>query len=234
MNSTQSILLVEDEDNIRNILKDALEASGYKVMTASDGEVALSFVREYFFDLVLLDVGLPGVDGFEVLSFINKEKKGVPVIMLTARGAEDDRIRGLKLGADDYIVKPFSVRELIARIEAVLRRSPERPKDGMKITVPGASLDIDNRILAFEDGSSVNLTGKEYELLAYMASHEGRVVTRDELLRRVWDVDPRMVETRSVEMTIARLREKLGSVSHLFETLRGQGYRWNTASKHKK
>lgn len=231
MNSSHSILLVEDEDDIRNILKDALEASGYKVMTASDGLSALALVREYCFDLALLDVGLPGVDGFEVLSFINKEKKGVPVMMLTARGAEDDRIKGLKLGADDYIVKPFSMRELLARIEAVLRRSPERPKDVRKIRIPGAHLDADNRVLVFADGVTTNLTGKEYELLTYMATHEGRIVTRDELLRRVWEVDPRLVETRSVEMTIARLREKLGPVSHLLETLRGQGYRWTISRK---
>lgn len=233
MSSTFSILLVEDEDDIRNILKDALEAAGYKVMASSDGLSALSMVREYFFDLVLLDVGLPGADGFEVLSVINKEKKGVPVIMLTARGAEDDRINGLKLGADDYIVKPFSIRELFARIEAVLRRSPERPKESGKVKIPGASLDAENRILSFPNGQSVGLTGKEYELLLHMVNHPGRIVTRDELLRRVWEVDPRLVETRSVEMTIARLREKLGSVSPLLETLRGQGYRWNVSRKGK-
>ena len=161
---------------------------------------------------------------------MSEERPGTPVIMLTARGEEEDRVQGLKLGADDYIVKPFSIRELIARIEAVLRRSPERPRQIREITIPGAVLDSANRLLTFEDGKTATLTAREFELLSYMATHPNRVITRDELLRRVWDMDPRLTDTRSVEMTVMRLRDKLGGkAAASLETLRSQGYRWNSS-----
>ena len=148
---------------------------------------------------------MPGADGFQVLQVMSEERPGTPVIMLTARGEEEDRVQGLKLGADDYIVTPFSIRELLARIEAVLRRSPERPRQLREIRIPGATLDSANRLITFKDG-------------------------RDELLRRVWDVDPRLTDTRSVEMTVMRLRDKLGAASASpLETLRSQGYRWNSS-----
>ncbi|MEG2248855.1 MAG: response regulator transcription factor, partial [Akkermansia sp.] len=134
----------------------------------------------------------------------------------------------LKLGADDYIVKPFSMKELIARIEAVLRRSPERPRQQVsQASIPGASLGDDHRTLRFVNGESTVLTSREYELMTYLATHPDRIITREELLRRVWNVDPRLIETRSVEMTIARLREKLKASASVLETFRGQGYRWN-------
>lgn len=173
---------------------------------------------------------MPGADGFQVLQVMSAERPGTPVIMLTARGEEEDRVQGLKLGADDYIVKPFSIRELLARIEAVLRRSPERPRQLREIRIPGASLDSANRLLTFEDGKETSLTAREFEFLTYMATHPNRVITRDELLRRVWDVDPRLTDTRSVEMTVMRLRDKLGTVAAApLETLRSQGYRWNSS-----
>lgn len=161
---------------------------------------------------------------------MSEERPGTPVIMLTARGEEEDRVQGLKLGADDYIVKPFSIRELLARIEAVLRRSPERPRQLREIRIPGATLDSANRLITFKDGRETSLTAREFEFLTYMATHPNRVITRDELLRRVWDVDPRLTDTRSVEMTVMRLRDKLGAASASpLETLRSQGYRWNSS-----
>ncbi len=150
-----------------------------------------------------------------------------PVIVLTARGDEGDRVRGLKLGADDYVVKPFGVMELLARIEAVLRRSPSRPETPRQIDLPGARLDLGRRELHFTDGEVTPLTEREVELLAYLTEHPGRPVTRDDILSRVWHLNPDAVETRTVDMTIARLREKLrDDASHprIIHTLRGRGY----------
>lgn len=155
---TYTILVAEDDDSIRHALTDVLTASGYEVLAAEEGLAAIRAVRERNFDLALLDVAMPGADGFQVLQVMSEERPGTPVIMLTARGEEEDRVQGLKLGADDYIVKPFSIRELIARIEAVLRRSPERPRQIREITIPGAVLDNANRVLTFEDGKTATLT----------------------------------------------------------------------------
>ena len=214
--SAYTILIAEDDDSIRHALTDVLTASGYEVLALEEGLAAIHAVRERNFDLAL-----------QVMS---EERPGTPVIMLTARGEEEDRVQGLKLGADDYIVKPFSIRELLARIEAVLRRSPERPRQLREIRIPGATLDSANRLITFKDGRETSLTAREFEFLTYMATHPNRVITRDELLRRVWDVDPRLTDTRSVEMTVMRLRDKLGAASASpLETLRSQGYRWNSS-----
>ena len=219
--SAYTILIAEDDDSIRHALTDVLTASGYEVLALEEGLAAIHAVRE---------VAMPGADGFQVLQAMSEERPGTPVIMLTARGEEEDRVQGLKLGADDYIVKPFSIRELLARIEAVLRRSPERPRQLREISIPGATLDSANRLITFKDGRETSLTAREFEFLTYMATHPNRVITRDELLRRVWDVDPRLTDTRSVEMTVMRLRDKLGAISASpLETLRSQGYRWNSS-----
>ena len=224
------ILIVEDEITISRLIAVSLRRAGYDCTVANDGSTAADLIAEHDFDLALLDVAMPGADGFQVLQVMSAERPGTPVIMLTARGEEEDRVQGLKLGADDYIVKPFSIRELLARIEAVLRRSPERPRQLREIRIPGASLDSANRLLTFEDGKETSLTAREFEFLTYMATHPNRVITRDELLRRVWDVDPRLTDTRSVEMTVMRLRDKLGTVAAApLETLRSQGYRWNSS-----
>lgn len=227
--SAYTILIAEDDESIRHALTDVLKASGYEVLTAVDGKAAIKAIKEHNFDLALLDVAMPVADGFQVLKIMSEERPGIPVIMLTARGEEEDLVTGLKLGADDYIIKPFSIRELLARIEAVLRRSPERPRQIKEIQIPGAILDNIKRMLTFDDGKTSTLTTREFELLTYMATHPNRVITRDELLRRVWDVDPRLTDTRSVEMTIMRLRDKLGTAATMLETLRSQGYRWNTS-----
>lgn len=229
MAQSYRILLAEDDENIRNVVSDALEMAGYSVIACEDGAVACRAIQSGgAFDLALLDVGMPGADGFEVLALMGRECPGVPAIMLTARSDEEDRIRGLKLGADDYVVKPFSIRELLARIEAVLRRSPERPKAVREVTVPHARLNAVRKAVEFDDGTEAVLTSREYDLLVYLGTHEGRLVSRDELLRRVWDMDPRLVETKSVEMTIVRLRSKLGQAAGCLETVRGQGYCWKT------
>ena len=224
------ILIVEDEITISRLIAVSLRRAGYDCTVANDGSTAADLIAEHDFDLALLDVAMPGADGFQVLQVMSAERPGTPVIMLTARGEEEDRVQGLKLGADDYIVKPFSIRELLARIEAVLRRSPERPRQLREIRIPGASLDSANRLLTFEDGKETSLTAREFEFLTYMATHPNRVITRDELLRRVWDVDPRLTDTRSVEMTVMRLRDKLGTVAAApLETLRSQGYRCDSS-----
>lgn len=222
------ILIVEDEKPIADLLDMSLTAAGYTCDCLMSGTAAADAVGEKRYDLILLDVMLPGIDGFELMEYL--APLGIPVIFITARSAVKDKIRGLKLGADDYIVKPFSIRELLARIEAVLRRSPERPRQLREIRIPGATLDSANRLITFKDGRETSLTAREFEFLTYMATHPNRVITRDELLRRVWDVDPRLTDTRSVEMTVMRLRDKLGAASASpLETLRSQGYRWNSS-----
>jgi DNA-binding response OmpR family regulator len=150
-----------------------------------------------------------------------------PVILLTARGEENDRVEGLRLGADDYVVKPFSVKELLARVEAVLRRSPERPREMSTIGLPGAIADLARFEVRFDDGERIELSDKEAELLRYLATHAGRVISRDELLRRVWQLEPRGVNTRTIDMHITRLRGKLrdnAEEPRLVLTVRGKGY----------
>ena len=146
-----------------------------------------------------------------------------------ARGEENDRVRGLQSGADDYVVKPFSVRELLARVDAVLRRSPERPSDVTRIAIPGGEVDLATREVRFADARD-ELSERETELLRYLAVNPGRIVSRDELLSRVWGVNPRSIETRTVDMTVARLRDKLRDAEGtLLVTIRGKGYRWTAA-----
>ena len=149
------------------------------------------------------------------------------MIILTARGDEDDRVEGLRLGADDYVVKPFSVKELLARVEAVLRRSPERPRDVSQLEIPGAVVDLARFEVRFADGERSELSEKEAELLRYLAAHAGRAITRDELLLRVWELDPKGIHTRTVDMHVTRLREKLRDDSQeprIVLTVRGRGY----------
>lgn len=221
------ILVVEDDAPIRTGMVDALTASGYDVIEAGDGLEGKSLAQSADYDLALLDVVLPGSDGFSILRTIRSEHPVTPVIMLTAKGDENDRVKGLKLGADDYVVKPFSIRELLARIEAVLRRSPERPRVIENIALDEGSLCEKKRIVIFPDGREESLTNKEYELLRHLATHAGRIVSRDEILTRVWKMDPRLVETRSIDTTLARLREKLGARNaSRIQTLRGRGYVW--------
>lgn len=227
MMNPYKILVVEDDAAIRTGMVDALSVSGYHVIEAKDGYSGQKLAQAEEYDLALLDVVLPGPDGFTILRGIRSDRPTVPVIMLTAKGEENDRVRGLKLGADDYVVKPFSVKELLARIEAVLRRSPERPQVLYKIDLPVGVLDLEKRIILFPDGREEHLTNKEYDLVKHLSTHPGRIVSKDEILTRIWKMDPRMVETRSVDTTLARLREKMGSENaEMIRTLRGRGYTW--------
>ena len=163
----------------------------------------------------------------ELLSQIRRERPTLPVIILTALGDERDRVRGLELGADDYVVKPFSVKELLARIEAVLRRSPERSAPVAELAIPGGCADFNRRELRFSDGERSDLSEREAELLAYLAANPGRAISREEILTRVWRLDPKGLSTRAIDMQVARLREKLRDHSDapaVLLTVRGTGY----------
>jgi len=220
---TQIILTIEDDAAIRRGVVDALTFAGYQVIEAGDGvsgcQMALS--REY--DLLMLDLVLPGKLGLEILKQVRNVRPTVPVIILSARGEESDRVTGLRLGADDYVVKPFSVNELLARVDAVLRRSPGRPSDVSTLQLADGEVDFDRCEVRFADGERTELSERERELLCYLARHAGRAVDRKELLANVWQIDARGVSTRTIDMHVARLREKLRDDA-LLVTVRGKGY----------
>lgn len=223
------IVVVEDEVAIRRGIVDMLKVAGYEPVEATDGNAGLNESRRVGVDLVLLDLRLPKMDGTKLLVELRKTRPTLPVIILTARGSEEDRVRGLKDGADDYVVKPFSARELLARIQAVLRRSPERPAPVRCIHAGGHQVDFQRRELRFADGRCVQLSEMESGILAHLAANAGRVVSRDELLARVWGINTEALETRAVDMHITRLRNKLagGDADAGIEwlvTVRGKGY----------
>lgn len=227
--SKGKVLVIEDDAAIREGLVDALTFDGFTPAAAATGPEGLALATKLDCDLVLLDLVLPGLDGLEILRQVRVARPTLPVIVLTARGAEDDRVRGLRLGADDYLVKPFSVRELLARIAAVLRRSPERPLDVRELTVPGGVADLARREVRFAGGAApVALSEREVDLLRFLAANPGRAVSREEILARVWRVHPG-VETRTIDMHVARLREKLRAdptQPDVILTVRGCGYRF--------
>lgn len=221
------ILIVEDDAAIRRGLVDALKFTGYATREAADGVAGLDAAITGEIDLVLLDILMPKLDGFSVLREIRKAKPGLPVIMLTAKGEEADRVRGLKEGADDYVVKPFSPTELFARVEAVLRRSAERPRSVAGVIIAGRKIDLERREVIFGDGQRELLSQREAEVLSYLIANRGRAIAREELLSRVWGLDPRGVQTRTVDMAIARLRELLKddpSDPAVIVTVRARGY----------
>lgn len=222
-----TVLVVEDDPSIRQGLSDALGFAGYKVVERGDGPSGLEAAQAVSLDLVLLDVMLPGIDGFAVLDKIRDCKPSLPVIMVTARGAEKDCVQGLQRGADDYVVKPFSAKELLARVEAVLRRSAERPLDVETLEIAGRKVDLKRRELHTPSGAVHTLSEKEADILRYLASHPGRAVAREELLQRIWGFNPHRVKTRTVDMHIARLREKLEDNPNngtVIVTVRSKGY----------
>jgi DNA-binding response OmpR family regulator len=222
------VLVVEDDAAIRRGLVDALRFGGFEVSECSDGREGLQTALAAAVDLALLDVVLPGLDGFEILGELRRTKPELPVILVTARGAESDRVRGLSDGADDYVVKPFSARELLARVEAVLRRSSSRPGATGALAWPGGGVDFARREVRLEDGAVRPLSEKEQAILLYLAGAAQRVVSREELLERVWGLDPRGLETRTVDMHVARLREKMKGAGdgaiEVIATVRGRGY----------
>lgn len=220
-----TILVIEDDSAIRRGVTDALRFSGYTVLEAAEGSSGMEQAQKATFDLMLLDLVLPNYSGFEILRALRDHRPGTPVIILSARGEEADRVKGLKLGADDYVVKPFSIRELLARVEAVLRRSPERPRAVQHLSFPNGVADIERMELRFTDGTRAELSEKEADLLEYLAAHQGRAISRDELLRRVWRIEPHLTETRTIDMHIANLRAKLRDADATFLlTVRGKGY----------
>ncbi len=224
----EKILIVEDEKDIIKMLEYNLKKEGFKVIDARDGEDALDLaVREYP-DLVLLDLMLPGMDGLEVCKALKKEPKTslIPIIMLTAKGQESDKVVGLELGADDYITKPFSLRELIARIKAVLRRATEKEK--LPEVLQSGDLKIDfSKISVSVKDKPVELTAKEFELLKTLLKAKGRVLSRDYLLDSIWGYDHAMeIQTRTVDVHVRTLRKKLKSAAKMILTVKNYGYRF--------
>jgi len=223
------IVVVEDEQPIRRGIADALRASGYEVAEAGDGDKGLSEATRSGVDLVLLDLLLPRRDGLEVLRELRRLHSTLPVIILTARGTEDDRVRGLKMGADDYVVKPFSARELLARVEAVLRRSLGRPSDVQGARLGRAVIDLERREICWSSKERGELSETESAILSFLVAHRKRAVSREELLTRVWGIEPQGLETRTIDMHIARLRTKLRDPSgrdtpEAILTVRAHGY----------
>jgi DNA-binding response OmpR family regulator len=220
-------LTIEDDAAIRRGIVDSLRFAGYHVVQSGHGDEGLMIALQQEFDLLLLDLILPGTDGLEILRQVRQTRPLLPVIILSARGEENDRVEGLKLGADDYVVKPFSVKELLARVEAVLRRSPQRPVDIDTVRVPWGQADFQRREVRFDDGQRVELSERESELLRYLVTNRGRAVARDELLANVWRINPQGLPTRTIDMHVARLREKLRddpAKPHVLLTVRGKGY----------
>jgi two-component system alkaline phosphatase synthesis response regulator PhoP len=229
MTRPRTICVVEDDPAIRRGLVYSRGFAGFRVLACEDGPSARRTLALAEIDLVLLDVVLPGLDGLVYLPELRAARPTLPVILVTARGAEEDRVRGLRVGADDYVVKPFSSSELLARVEAVLRRSAERPNDVRELRFAGGRVHLERREVVIDGLAARQLTEREAGLLAHLARNPGRAIERDELLRAVWRLDPRGLDTRTVDMTVTRLREKLGSSGEaIVRTLRGKGYALGT------
>ncbi len=221
-----AILLVDDERDLLSLLDFNLRAAGFETLLATTGEQALAHLRRRIPDMVLLDLMLPDVPGTEVCRQLKSDPRTrhVPVVMLTAKGDEVDRVVGFELGADDYVTKPFSVRELALRLKAVLRRAgPARISERPPESVGPIRVDVDAH-RAFADGVEIQLTPLEFRLLTTFMARLGRVQSREQLLEDVWEMSSE-VETRTVDTHVKRLRDKLGSGRDLLETVRGVGYR---------
>ncbi len=222
----ETILAVDDEEHIIELVTFNLKAAGYRVLTAATGEDALKVCEAEQPNMVLLDIMLPGIDGLEVCRRLKGDRltANIPIIMLTARGEEVDKVLGLELGADDYITKPFSVRELVARVKALLRRAATTTEtDPQTVYAGDIMVDIAN-YEAFKGGEKLGLTLKEFELLKVLILSCGKVLTRDYLLDRIWGYEY-YGETRTVDVHIRHLRQKLGDETYI-ETVRGVGYRF--------
>jgi len=215
-----TVLLVEDEPSVGELVTGYLGRDGYRVIWVRSGEEALVELDRHPVRLVLLDIGLPGLDGFEVCRAIRTRSR-VPILMLTARDEEADRVVGLEVGADDYVTKPFSPRELVARMKAILRRAEPQPEQQV-LVLGDVTLDRGSHDVSV-DGAPVELTAKEFDLLGYFLANPGAVLSRDQLLDRVWGVEY-PGGTRTVDVHVAQLRRKLGRPT-LIRTLRGAGYK---------
>ncbi len=222
------ILIVEDEDVLAEGLSEALRFQGYDVDVAADGEAGLALATKHAYDVMLLDIMMPKLDGFEVMRRLREAGRTVPTIMLTAKGDEEDRIRGIEIGADDYVTKPFALKELVARVGAQIRRTQRERGDGQVFELDGVTFDL-GRLLAHRGEREIPLTPREGEILTHLRSKQGNVVTRDEFLLHVWRYPTSNVETRTVDNTLAALRRKIErdpAAPRIILTVRGKGYRW--------
>jgi len=226
-NSAVKVLVVEDEPNMVQGLRDNFEFEGYEVITASDGVEGLQKALEESPDLVVLDVMMPRMSGLEVCKQIRAKRASLPIIMLTARGQEVDKVVGLELGADDYVTKPFSIRELLARVKAILRRASTGPKNQEHHSFGDVEVDL-RRCRVVKSGKLLDVSSKEFELLKYFISHSGETLSRDRLLEDVWGYD-NFPTTRTVDTHLVRLRQKLEpdpEQPQYFLTVHGTGYRF--------
>jgi DNA-binding response OmpR family regulator len=222
-----SILVVEDEPNMVAGLRDNFEFEGYRVITAGDGVEGLRRALEESPDLVILDVMMPQMSGLEVCRQLRAKRASIPIIMLTARGQEVDKVVGLELGADDYVTKPFSIRELLARVKAILRRTAVIPKDQDQHSFGDVEVDL-RRCRVTKSGKAIDISSKEFELLKYFVCHSGETLSRDRLLEDVWGYD-NYPTTRTVDTHLVRLRQKLEpdpEQPQYFLTVHGTGYRF--------
>lgn len=216
----QKILIVDDEENIRKVIREYLEFEGFLCFEASNGEEAIKMCKENSYDLIVLDIMMPKIDGFTVAKEIRK-KSNVPIIMLSARSEEYDKLYGFDVGIDDYVTKPFSPKELVARIKANLKRNTIMNEEisylGLKIDTLGHNVYVDNK--------KINLTNKEYELLLYLIKNKNIVLTREQILNNVWNMDY-LGEERTIDTHIKTLRSLLGKYKNLIVTVRGVGYKF--------
>ena len=220
------ILVVDDEPEAVELLEFNLKQAGYAVSAAGDGAAALKKARAQTPDMVVLDVMLPEMDGFEICKTLRLEPTmaKLPIIMLTAKAAEIDRVLGLELGADDYLTKPFSPRELLLRIKKILSRGANEEKPREQLRFGDLLIDLPRHLASWK-GKTIELTATEFKLLTVLAQRAGRVQSRDQLLRDVWEYDS-LIDTRTVDTHMRRLREKLGPASEHLDTVRGVGYRF--------
>ncbi len=222
----QKILVVDDEPEAVELVEFNLKQAGFDVVTASDGEEALAKIKSQLPALVVLDLMLPEIDGMEVCKLLRRDANTahIPIIMLTAKAAEIDRVLGLELGADDYLTKPFSPRELVLRVKKILERARSKEAQSPLLKFGELSVDVP-RHLATWRGKKLDLTATEFKLLTVLAQRRGRVQSRDALLRDVWEYDA-TIDTRTVDTHMRRLREKLGQAAKYLDTVRGVGYRF--------
>ena len=222
-----NLLIVDDEQKIREVIREYCEFEGYNVDEASDGVEAISSVEKNDYDLIVMDIMMPKIDGFAAVKEIRK-RSNIPVLMLSARGDELDKLYGFELGIDDYVLKPFSPKELMARINAIIKRT-NTTKDQKILKFPGLLIDIDGRTVSVDD-EQVELTKKEYELLLYLAQNNGKAISREELLKNIWDYSF-YEDDRTIDTHIKMLRNSLKRCRDYIKTVRGIGYKFDEKAK---